>query len=165
MVQKNKIKSASGIDITNTGAGGVGTVPPRNVIVRKNKVEHAEQFGIEITASGEDQYRVLENRSLTNEVGLHLGDATVAVLVNGNTALGNEKFDCQDLTNPVKNTWQDNLGVKSQPAALCSAPTIDNPDHNGKDHGKKHKKKHHKKTKKHKQHRPDPCRCTLPWRF
>jgi hypothetical protein len=168
VVQKNKIKSASGngIHVTNTNALGKEGPAPTNVIVRKNKVEHAEQFGIEITASGRGQYQVLENRSLTNEVGLHLGDATVAVLVNGNTALGNEKFDCQDLTKPVNNTWQDNVGVKSQPAGLCSAPTVDDhPDHDGKDHGKKHKKKHHKKTKKHKQHRPDPCQCTLPWRF
>ena len=67
MVQKNKIKSASGngIDITNTGASA-GPAPPKNVVVRKNKVEHAQLSGIEVSATGDGEYQVLANRSLTN---------------------------------------------------------------------------------------------------
>jgi hypothetical protein len=179
VVQKNKIKSASGngIDITNTGAGGAGTVPPENVIVRKNKVEHVQLSGIAVSATGDGEYKVLANRSLTNgRNGIHFAPATVGGIVTGNTALGNgtdtasNGVDCKDeSTGPLNtplNTWTGNVGVTSEPSGLCSAPTVDDhPDHDGKDHGKKHKKKHHKKTKKHKQDRPDPCRCTLPWRF
>ena len=69
--------------------------------------------------------------------------------------------DCKDQAGPL-NTWTGNVGQTAEPRAICAVPTVDtHPDH----HGKKHKKKHHKKTKKHKQHRPDPCRCTLPWRL
>lgn len=167
VVQKNKIKSASGngIDITNTGAGGVGIAPPKHVVVRKNKVEHAQLSGIAVSATGVGEYQVLANRSLTNaKFGIHFAVGTKGGTVTGNTALGHEMVDCKDESGPL-NTWTGNVGVTSEPPGLCSAPTVDNPDHDGKDHHKKHKKKHHKKTKKHKQHRPDPCQCTLPWRF
>jgi Right handed beta helix region len=167
VVQKNKIKSASGngIDITNSGEPGTDPAPPTNVVVRKNKVEHAQLSGIEVSATGVGEYQVLANRSLTNaDFGIHFGLRTDGGTVTGNTALGN-KVDCKDESGP-KNIWTVNVGVTSAPPGLCSAPTVDDhPDHDGKDHGKKHKKKHHKKTKKHKQHRPDPCQCTLPWHF
>jgi len=57
------------------------------------------------------------------------------------------------------------------PPGICTAPTtLDNNrgDHAGKTHDKHKSKKHnkhHKKWKKQKKHRPDPCACTLPWRF
>jgi hypothetical protein len=173
VVHKNKVRSASGngIHITNSGELGTDPAPPTNVIVRKNKVEHAEQFGIEVTATGAGQYRVLKNRALANGVGIHLGDATDDVLVNGNTALDNEVLDCQDLTTPVNNIWQENVGVHSRPVTLCSEPTVDDDSghddsgHDGKSHDKKKHGKHHKMMKKHKKHRPDPCKCTLPWRL
>jgi nitrous oxidase accessory protein NosD len=172
VVQKNKIKSTSGngIDITNPGAGGVGVVPPTNVVVRKNKVEHAQLSGIAVSATGAGEYQVLANRSLTNaDFGIHFTAVTKGGTVNGNTALGNE-VDCKDESTGPLNAWTGNVGVTSQPSTLCSAPTVDDdPGHDGKGHdkkkSKKHKNKHHKKTKKHKQHRPDPCQCTLPWRF
>ena len=171
MVQKNKIKSASGngIDVTNPGEPGTDDpAPPTNVVVRKNKVEHAQLSGIEVSATGAGEYQVLDNRSLTNAgFGIHFGRSTVGgtrhrqhrprqreVRLQGPSQAGNEHLD------------RERRRQTSEPAGLCSAPTVDDhPDHDGKDHGKKHKKKHHKKTKKHKQHRPDPCQCTLPWRF
>jgi hypothetical protein len=170
VVQKNKIKSASGngIDVTNTGTS-TGTVPPKNVIVRKNKVEHVQLSGIEVSATGDGEYQVLHNRSLTNgSNGIHFAPNTLGGMVTGNTALGNgtdtrsSGVDCRDESTGPLNTWTGNVGQTADPRAICSVPAVDNPDHDGKDH---HKKKHHKRTKKHKQHRPDPCRCTLPWRF
>ena len=145
VVQKNKIKSASGngIDISTTGQPGTDPAPPTNVVVRRNKVEHA-QFGI------------------------HFALGTSGGTVTGNTALGNE-VDCKDESTGLKNTWTDNVGVTAEPPVLCIAPTLDDePGHDGKGHDKKKSKKHkkhHKKTKKQKKHRPDPCACTLPWRF
>ena len=145
VVQKNKIKSASGngIDISTTGQPGTDPAPPTNVVVRRNKVEHA-QFGI------------------------HFALGTSGGTVTGNTALGNE-VDCKDESTGLKNTWTDNVGVTAEPPVLCTAPTLDDePGHDGKGHDKKKSKKHkkhHKKTKKQKKHRPDPCVCTLPWRF
>jgi nitrous oxidase accessory protein NosD len=176
VVQKNKITSAggNGIDITNSGEPDTVPAAPTNVTVRKNKVEHAQLSGIAVSATGAGQYRVLHNRSLTNgHNGIHFASATEGGTVTGNTALGNgtdagsNGVDCKDestrSTVPL-NTWTGNVGLTSEPRAICSVPTVDHhPDHHdGKgDHHKKHKK-HHKKTK---QHRPDPCQCTLPWRF
>lgn len=170
LVQKNKIKSASGngIDISNTGGDLTAGPPPRNVVVRKNKVEHTQISGIAVSATGAGQYRVLANHSRNNtKFGIHFVAATDGGTVTGNTALGNG-VDCKDeSTGPKKNTWTDNVGISSQPAALCSAPTVDDdPVHgDGKGHDEKKAKKHHKKTKKQKKHRPDPCPCTLPWRL
>jgi hypothetical protein len=117
---------------------------------------------------------VLANRARANGVGIHLGLGTIGVVVNGNTALDNT-LDCQDQSNPLANRWQENVGRRSAPsgAALCDAPTgltqaryDRDHDDDGKDHDKRKHKKHHKKMKKHnKHHRPDPCVCTLPWRF
>jgi hypothetical protein len=170
VVQKNKIKSASGngIDISNTGAGGVGTAPPENVVVRKNKVEHAQLSGIAVSATGAGQYQVLANHSRNNTLnGIHFAPATDGGTVTDNTALGNG-VDCKDESGP-KNTWTGNVAVTAQPPVLCTAPTLDDePGHDGMGHDKKKSKKHkkhHKKTKKQKKHRPDPCACTLPWRF
>jgi nitrous oxidase accessory protein NosD len=158
VVQKNKIKATSGngIDITNSGEPETADAPPTNVVVRKNKVEHAQLSGIEVSATGAGEYQVLANRSLTNaDFGIHFTDKTDRGIVTGNTALGNE-IDCKDESGPL-NTWTGNVGQTADPRAICSVPTVNHPDHDGKDHHKKHKKQ--------KQHRPDPCRCTLPWRF
>ena len=52
------------------------------------------------------------------------------------------------------------------PTGLTQARYDRDHDDEGKDHDKRKHKKHHKKMKKHKKHhRPDPCVCTLPWRF
>jgi hypothetical protein len=171
VVQRNKIKSASGngIDITNSGELGTTAAAPENVVVRKNKVEHAQLSGIAVSATGVGQYQVLANRSTANTVnGIHFVAATDGGTVTGNTALGNG-VDCKDESTGPKNTWTGNLGVSSQPAGLCGAPAIDDdPGHHGKGHDKtkaKKHKRHHKHHKQHKQPRPDPCACTLPWRF
>jgi hypothetical protein len=176
VVQKNKIKSASGngIDVTDSGEPGTDDQAPTNVIVRRNKVEHVQLSGIEVSAKGDGHYRVLDNRSLDNGGnGIHFAPNTLGGTVTGNTALGNgtdtrsSGVDCRDESGSVPlNTWTGNVGQTAEPRAICSVPTVNNPDHDGKDHHKKHKKQHHKKKpKKHKQHRPDPCQCTLPWRF
>jgi nitrous oxidase accessory protein NosD len=165
VVQKNKIKSASGngIDITNSGELGTTPAAPRNVVVRRNKVEHAQLSGIAVSATGVRQYQVLANRSRNNaKFGIHFAPGTNGGAVTGNTARGNE-VDCRDQTTGPLNTWTGNVGVSSLPAALCSAPTLD--DDLGHDKKKKKFKKHHKKTKKQKKHRPDPCACSLPWRY
>ena len=54
VVQRNKVKSASGngIDVTNSGERGTAPAAPTNVVVRKNKVEHAQLSGIEVSATG-----------------------------------------------------------------------------------------------------------------
>lgn len=167
-VQKNKIKSASGngIDITNSGEPDTADAPPTKVVVRKNKVEHAQLSGIEVSATGVRQYQVLANRSRNNtKFGIHFAPGTNRGTVTGNTALGNE-VDCRDQTTGPLNTWTGNVGVSSLPAALCSAPALDDdPGHDKKKMKFKKHKKHHKKTKKQKKHRPDPCACTLPWRY
>jgi hypothetical protein len=138
------------------------------VIVRKNKVEHAQLSGIAVSATGAGQYRVLANHSRNNTLnGIHFAPATDGGTVTDNTALGNG-VDCKDESGP-ENTWTGNVAVTAQPPVLCTAPTLDDePGHDGMGHDKKKSKKHkkhHKKTKKQKKHRPDPCACTLPWRF
>jgi len=149
VVEKNKVVSASGngIDITITnGQGDPGTPPPANVVVRKNKVRNTH-------------------------FGIHFALHTTGGTVTGNTALDNRAVDCKDESIPLANTWTDNVGRTAAPRIICTAPTtLDNnrAGHDGKAHDKqKFKKhsKHHKKWKKQKKHRPDPCACTLPWRF
>jgi nitrous oxidase accessory protein NosD len=167
VVQKNKIKSASGngIDLSNTGGNGDPGPFPRNVVVRKNKVADTELAGIDVSATGSGQYQVLANRSLRNgKFGIHFAPGTTGNAVTGNTALDNGEFDCRDESSSPRNTWTDNTGRTANPRSICAVPTFD--DHDGKGHGKKKHGKHHKKkTKKHKKHRPDPCKCTLPWRY
>jgi Right handed beta helix region len=152
VVHRNKVTSASGngIDVTNSGEPGTDPKAPTNVVVRKNKVSHAEDFGI------------------------HLGPGTAGTLVEGNQALDND-VDCKDVstlggprgagTAGTNNTWRENTGATDQPDGLCGPP-VGHPDDHGKGHEKGHGKKHHKKHKQqHKRHRPDPCGCVLPWRF
>jgi hypothetical protein len=110
---------------------------------------------------------VLKNDSRNNtRFGIHFAPPTTGAAVTGNTALDNGQFDCRDESTGLKNTWTGNTGRTAQPANICSAPTLDDdPGHDGKGHHKKKSKKHHKKAKKYKKYRPDPCTCTLPWRF
>ena len=174
VVQQNKVKSTSGngIDITNTGAGSAGTNAPQNVIVRENKVEHAQLSGIAVSATGAG-YQVLHNRSLTNGLnGIQFVLRTEGGIVTGNTALGNgtnargNGVDCSDLSAGLLNDWTANVGTTAEPRSICGAPTVDDGlGHDGEGHDKQKSKKHHKKTRKQKKHRPDPCVCTLPWRF
>ena len=176
VVQKNKITSAggNGIDISNTDARpGDGIAPPTNVIVRRNKVRNTQLSGIAVSATGDREYQVLANRSLDNDAnGIYFAPGTVHGTVSGNTALGNDGLDCKDASSGLANTWTDNVGETADPDTICTAPTtLDNnrAGHAGKPHDKKkfrkHGKHHKKKAKKHKRHRPDPCVCTLPWRF
>jgi hypothetical protein len=134
-VHRNRVRSASGngIDVTPKGEGDNDPAPPtpEDVQVTRNKVTNVKL------------------------AGLHMATGTAGVTVTGNTALGNTKWDCQDestgtATAGRANTWTGNLGVKSDPAELCSPPppTTDKPGH-GKGHHKKHKK----------HHTPDPCTC------
>jgi hypothetical protein len=138
VVRKNRVGSASGngIDVTDSGEPGSTPSTPTNVVIKKNRVGHA---------------RI---------VGVHLALGTDDVLVTGNKALDNA-LDCQDessgaATAGTNNTWQDNVGVTGDPEGICGPPLDDEP----KQHGKGHHRNKHKKKK----HRPDPCRCALPWR-
>jgi hypothetical protein len=134
VVYKNRVYSASGngIDVTDSGEPGHEPAAPTKVDVSKNKVEHAQLLGIDVSASGVGQYRVHKNRARNNTlVGIHLGPATDDALVTGNTALDNG-LDCQDESLGVKNAWQENLGVTSDPLRLCTAPTGNHqPGHGG----------------------------------
>jgi hypothetical protein len=131
------------------------------VIVRKNKVRNTQLSGIDVSATG-DGYQVLHNRSLANTVyGVHFAPGTDGGTVTGNTALDNKDTDCKDESTDLANAWNDNIGRTADPDSICTAPTS-LVDHDGKTHDKKHTKHHKKKGKK---HRPDPCVCTLPWRF
>lgn len=165
VVQTNKIRSASGngIDISNTGGNGDPGPAPTNVVVRKNKVANTGFAGIDVSATGAGEYQVLANTSRNNaRFGIHFATGTTGGTVTGNTALDNGRFDCRDESTGPSNTWTDNTGRTANPRSICAVPTAD--DHDGKGHHKKHRK-HHKKTKKHNKHRPDPCKCTLPWRY
>jgi nitrous oxidase accessory protein NosD len=170
VVEKNKVTAASGdgIDVTDTGEPGNPVGPPTNVGLLHNKVANAGLLGISVSASGVGQYDVIGNRATASMVGIHLGPDTDDVVVDGNTALGNE-LDCQDESGPAgsgtagtENGWQHNLGATDDPDGLCAPPvTGDTPDHDGRDHGHKH---HKKKSKKHhkrhgKKDHPDPCGC------
>ena len=194
VVDKNKIRAASGngIDVTNAGERGRPEAAPRNVAVLGNKVAHARLLGIDVTASARRQYEVRGNRALANgQVGIHLGPRTDDVQVTSNIALGNggrTGFDCQDEsdgenagdgTAGTENTWQDNVGVRADPRGICAAPTgVVEPAGHGKDdgkrwdhgkqwsHGRWHHDRHHRQGKGYVRHRPDPCACSsLPWGF
>jgi nitrous oxidase accessory protein NosD len=161
VVVRNRITSASGngIDVTNTGGLNFTPEAPTDVDVLRNKVDHAKQFGIEVSASGLRQYEIRGNRAFTNgEVGIHLGPLTDDIVVTGNRAVDNP-VDCKDEsrgsgagdgTAGTENSWQENLGNSASPGGICSPPTT--PDTPGV---------HHNPPRKHK----DPCRCTLPWRL
>jgi hypothetical protein len=135
VVHQNRVHSASGngIDVTDSAEPKQGHAddPPDNVVVSKNKAEHAQL------------------------AGLHMATDTVGVKVTGNTANDNDLWDCQDEssgtgTAGTANTWVDNLGGTSSRVGLCSPPpTTDQPGHGKGHHHKKHKKKH----------KQDPCTC------
>jgi hypothetical protein len=126
LVHQNRVHSASGngIDVSPSPEPERDLRPkaPTNVVVSKNKAEHAQL------------------------AGLHMAAGTAGVSVTANTATDNTKWDCQDESAGVKNTWTDNLGGTSSPPGLCSPPPTDQPGH----HHRKHKKK---------QHKQDPCTC------
>jgi hypothetical protein len=161
VVDNNRIRSASGngIDVTDVGEPRRPAAAPRSIAVLENKVTHAELLGIDVTASARREYEVRGNRALDNG--------------------GTDGFDCQDEsdgegpadgTAGTENTWQDNVGARAKPAAICAAPTGDDrPAGPGRDHGRQWGDKQgdgHKQHKGHRKHRPDPCVCgTLPWRF
>jgi nitrous oxidase accessory protein NosD len=141
VVLKNKVTSASGngIDVTNSGEPKTDAKAPTNVVVRKNKVAHAQMAGI------------------------HLGPETAGTLVERNQARDNHP-DCKDVstlggppgagTAGTANTWRENVGATPDPPGICGPP-VGHPDDHGTGHGRKHKQHH----KKHKKHRPDPCAC------
>ena len=131
LVHKNRVHAASGngIDVTPSAEPEQGRddARPTNIVVSKNTAERAQL------------------------AGLHMAIGTAGVAVTANTARDNTKWDCQDESTGVQNTWTANFGVKSSPARLCTAPPppTDKPGP-GKGHQKKQKKKHQK----------DPCVCT-----
>ena len=185
VVDRNRIRSAigNGIDVTDSGDLRREASAPTGVLVLKNKVQHAELFGIDVSASGVREYEVRDNCVLANgEVGIHLGPRSDDARITGNTALGNggaDGFDCQDEskgesatdgTAGTENTWQENVGATADPRAICGPPADDDqPTGDGKHHGKQHHgqpHKQHKGHKEHKTHRQDPCGCIrLSWRF
>jgi Right handed beta helix region len=165
LVKANHIKSANGngIDVRDSGAPPPEENPPaapENVDVRKNKVIRAKLHGIDIAATGTEQYEVRGNLALRNgNVGIHVGapnpdQGPADVDLTRNTARDNGTedngfLDCQDQTEGTgtagtANLWEDNVGENDQPDGICG-PQPSN--HNGHHHGKHkhHKKRHHKK--------------------
>ena len=107
---------------------------------------------------------MLANTSGNNtQFGIHFVPGTTGGTVTGNTALDNGRFDCRDESTGPANTWTGNTGRTADPRSICAVPAAD--DHDGKHHDKRYKKYHKKTTRKHGKYRPDPCSCTLPWRF
>jgi parallel beta-helix repeat protein len=171
VVERNKIRSASGngIDVTNSGEPGKPVGPadvPKHVQVLRNKVSGVRLDGIAVSASGVGQYELRGNHALHNaKVGIHLGEKTDNALLANNTARGNGVLDCQDESPPgegtvgdgtagTDNTWRNNVGPNDDPDGICHQ------HHKKKKHH--HKRKHHKK----KRHRPDPCGCPASsWRL
>jgi hypothetical protein len=164
LVKANHIKAASegsGIDVRDSGAG-FDPEAPVNVDVLKNKVARAKDHGIDIAATGTEQYEVRGNLAVRNgKVGIHVGAPTeVGVPSSGptgadltrNTSLDNVVLDCQDQTTGAgtagtANLWEDNVGRPDfdDPDGICAAQPRDHDDdhHHGKH--KHHKKRHHKK--------------------
>jgi Right handed beta helix region len=180
LVKYNRIKSANGngIDVRDSGARPDNSVvPPENVDVLKNKVAGAKQHGIDIAATGTEQYEVRGNLAVRNtKVGIHVGAPPPGVGPTGasltrNTALDNGAFDCQDETQGgggtggIRNAWEDNVGGlepnRDQPDGICGPPPLNHDDdhHHGKH--KHHKKRHHKKHPKY----DEWCECLRTGRY
>ena len=182
LVKANDIKSANGtgIDVRDSGAPPADDNPPvapLNVDVLKNKVARAKGHGIDIAATGTDEYEVRGNVAVRNrKVGIHVGAPDPAkgpaeADLTRNLALDNGSakdgfLDCQDQTRGVgtartANLWEDNVGDNDQPDGICGPPP---PNHNDDHHGKHkhHKKRHHKK--KHPRY-DEWCECQRTGRF
>jgi hypothetical protein len=163
LVKANRIKSANGtgIDVRDSGAPPNPASPPEDVAVLKNKVAKAKLHGIDIAATGTEQYEVRGNLAVRNgAVGIHVGapipeDGPAGAVLTRNTALDNGSeengfLDCQDQTQDsgtegTANHWEDNVGGSDQPDGICDLRPRDHDD--GHHHGKhkRHKKRHHKK--------------------
>lgn len=160
LVKANRIKSANGtgIDVRDSGAPPNPASPPEDVAVLKNKVAKAKLHGIDIAATGTEQYGVRGNLAVRNgEVGIHVGapipeDGPAGGELTRNTALDNGVLDCQDQTlgggtAGTANLWEGNVGGpdRDQPDGICDLRPRDHDD--GHHHGKhkRHKKLHHKK--------------------
>jgi Right handed beta helix region len=131
-VHRNRVRSASGngIDVTDVGEPGKAIATPTNVVVTKNKVDHAQLAGIRLSDGAED------------------------VAVTANRAVDNLLLDCQDEsvgggTAGTNNAWVANFGRTDSPDGICTPPPTPTPGHGGHHH--KPPKKHHKKK--------DPCSC------
>jgi hypothetical protein len=161
LVKANHIKAASegsGIDVRNSGAG-FDPEAPVNVDVLKNKVARAKDHGIDIAATGTNEYEVRGNLAVRNgNVGIHVGapnpdEGPADAVLTRNTALDNGSvengfLDCQDQTEGdgtegTANLWRDNVGERDDPDGICDAQLRDHDDDHH--HGKHHKKRHHKK--------------------
>jgi hypothetical protein len=166
LVKANHIKSANGngIDVRDSGAPPPTENPPAaplNVDVLKNKVARAKEHGIDIAATGTNEYEVRGNLAVRNgNVGIHVGapnpdEGPADAVLTRNTALDNGSvengfLDCQDQTEGdgtegTANLWKDNVGRPDfdDPDGICDAQPRDHDDDHH--HGKHHKKRHHKK--------------------
>jgi len=176
LVKANHIKLANGngIDVRDSGAPPDGSeAAPENIDVLKNKVIRAKLHGIDIAATGTEQYEVRGNLAVRNgKVGIHVGAPTevgvpstgpTAADLTRNTSLDNVVLDCQDQTTGAgtagtANLWEDNVGRPDfdDPDGICNAQPRDHDDHH---HGKH---KHHKKRHHHKKHPRYDNWCECP---
>jgi nitrous oxidase accessory protein NosD len=126
IVKRNHIKSTdgNGIDVRNTAGPRRPAAPPRDVDIRWNTVRHAKLNGIDVAASGVEEYVVRVNTAVDNEgVGVHAGPKTDGTVFAYNIALDNG-LDCQDesvgrRTAGTNNTWRFNVGRTSEPDGIC----------------------------------------------
>ncbi len=98
-----------GISVVQTGPG---------TVVADNVASHA-WVGLDLFLDTTGA-RVLRNQLLDGGYAGIYSDGVVNDFID-NIALGNTTYDCYDSGYP-SNTWTGDIGVISQPAALCSAP-------------------------------------------
>jgi hypothetical protein len=111
--------AATGVRVTNVfGTLNVGLVVSGNRIVsRKN--------GMQLT--GQTSGSIKNNDvAQSTAVGILLDSDNAGVTVTGNKVAASTTFDCQDSSTGNKtlgtaNTWTGNVGLRSQPKALCGA--------------------------------------------
>jgi Periplasmic copper-binding protein (NosD) len=107
-VVHNRVHAAlDGIEIAWAEAGRV----------RGNAVWHGVDTGITLeTSTG---VLVKANRVTLSWVGINANASSGGNAFRANTALGNDSYDCQDLSSGPSNTWAHNVGDSSNPSGLC----------------------------------------------
>jgi nitrous oxidase accessory protein NosD len=134
-------------------ASGIILFQAGQVLVDRNELQR-NQDGIGIYSMATGQATVSENRiiggvsfdpllgMLTLGDGIYAGDDTAGNKIRGNFLRENVEHDCHDdsgaTKETVRNIWQDNDGLTSQPPGLCRPD-----DHGDEDDEDDHHKKHH----------------------
>ena len=111
--------AATGVRVTNQfGVSNVGLVVSGNRIVSRLN-------GVRLTAQNSGS---IKNNDIAQStaVGILLDADNAGVTLTGNKVAASTTFDCQDASTGARtlgtaNTWTGNVGLRSQPKALCGA--------------------------------------------